>query len=824
MNNKHIQYAVHSAASIIGGAFLSLFAFAAVAQPPVTEESELTELTRPKSKIEAGVASVTDSNWKFGQYNGLNNSGAYGIGNFDIRGGGAYDSDDATRWRITGNNIGLESRSFTGEYKDQGKYKLDFGYDEIPRYLNNTYQTPYLGTGGADLALPGNWKYPPNNNMRALPASDLPDFHTVDMGTKRERIDGGFSYYFNPQWEGQASMRHEEKNGIQALGAPIMGANPRQAVILPNPIAQSTDQINASMKYTGDKGYGQFAYYASLFHNDINGVTFQNPFGAPIGNVPAFGRMSSMPDNQFHQFSLTGGYNFSPATKLVANGAYARNWQNQDFLPYNTSVNGGGTFPTSNLNGDVETKAVNLKLTHKVNKDLNFASAYKYDERDNHTPINKYIFFDADGLGVTGTPTVRSNTPYSKRIQQGNLDANYSFAQGHWIKAGYEIQNIDRWCNGTWISCADTPTTTEHTGRLDYRGTFFDKLNSKLGYAYSHRTADNYNQDNALWAKLPTEAALYNQIAATGLPAWGPALGYPGIGGTPYPYPGVFPNNNPASIDGDINGLRRFNTANRDRQKVNSYVDYQVTNKLSMGLGGEFHYDNYPNSNFGLQSSRNWGINLDSSYAFNEDTSAQLFYSYQDILSKSAGMTYGIGTNLNTNAGSTAPGSVVGGCYNTVRAINNTAKTDPCRNWFTDMSDNINTVGLGVKHRGFLNGKLDFNSDFVYSFARTLIGVTGGQYVQSPTGTAANGPFFFIPAANMPTVKTETFQVKLDAKYIINKPSAVHLIYMFQHLFSSDFIYTGMQPAGTPQSVMPTFEQAPTYSIHAVGLSYIYNF
>ena len=434
----------------------------------MAEESDLTELTQqPKSKIEAGVGGVTDSNWKFGQYNGLNNSGAYGIGTIDIRGGGAYDSDDATRWRITGNNIGLESRSFTGEYKDQGKYKLNFGYDEIPRYLNNTFRTPYLGTGGANLTLPGNWQYPANNNMRALSASDLADFHTVDMGTKRERIDGGFSYFFNPQWEAQASMRHEDKNGLQALGAPIMGANPRQAAILPNPIDQSSDQINASMKFTGDKGFGQFAYYGSLFHNNINGVTFQNPFSAGgVGSVPAFGRMSSMPDNQFHQFSLTGGYNFSSATKLVAHGSYARNWQNQAFLPYNTSASGGGVLPTSNLNGDVETKAINLKLTHKVNKDLNFASAYKYDERENHTPINDYRFADADSTGAISN--VRNNAPYSKRIHQGNLDANYSFAQGHWIKAGYELQNIDRWCNSTWISCADTPTTTEHTGRMDY--------------------------------------------------------------------------------------------------------------------------------------------------------------------------------------------------------------------------------------------------------------------------------------------------------------------------------------------------------------------
>ncbi len=825
MNNNYITFSMRRTVALVGGAFLSLYAFAADA-----EDSDLTELTRPKSSVEAGVGGVTDSNWKFGQYNGLNKDGAYGIGNFDIRGGGAYDSGDASRWRITGSNIGRENRNFTGEYKEQGKFKLNFGYDELPMYRNNSFQTPFLGAGGDRLMLRNNsptdkWLYPSTtNNMRTLPAGDLPDFHTVDMGTKREKIDGGVSYILTPQWEAQASMRHEDKNGIQALGAPIGGGG-LKGLILPNPIAQTTDQMNASMKFTGDKGFGQFAYYGSLFHNNINGVTFQNPYAAASPTGPGFGRMSSAPDNQFHQFSLTGGYNFSPATKLVTSGSYARNWQNQDFLPYNYTGVGVGALPSLTLNGDVETKAANVKLTHRVDKDLNFAAAYKYDERENNTPVNQYNYLASDG--ITGTLASRSNVPYSKRIHQGNLDANYSFAQGHWLKAGYELQNIDRWCNKTWVSCADTPTTTEHTGRIDYRGTLFDRLNSKLGYAYSHRNANNYNQDNAAWATYPATAAnvaLYNAIAGTGLTGWGPSLGYPAAG-VPYPYPAVFTNNNQAAGTTDIvdiNGLGRFNTANRDRHKVNGYLDYQVTNKLTMGVGGDYRHDGYPNSNYGLQSSRIWGVNFDSSYAFNQDTSAQLFYSYQDTLNKSAGRG-NVSNAIATTAAlpvpySAALGSAVGGCYNTALAVNSNAKTDPCLNWNTAMSDNVDTVGLGVKHKGFLNGKLDINGDFLYSFARTLIGVTGGRY------QAFGSSQVYTPAANMPEVKTQMYQFKVDAKYTINKPSAVHLSYMYQYMFSSDYIYTGMQLAGTPQGVMPTFEQAPTYSIHAVGLSYIYNF
>ncbi len=104
----------------------------------------------------------------------------------------------------------------------------------------------------------------------------------------------------------------------------------------------------------------------------------------------------------------------------------------------------------------------------------------------------------------------------------------------------------------------------------------------------------------------------------------------------------------------------------------------------------------------------------------------------------------------NTNTGTATPGSVSGGCFNNVLAVNNNARVDPCRNWFTNMNDNVDTVGLGIKRKGLFGGKLDLNGDFLYSFARTLIGVKGGQYVQSPKGTAADGPFYYIPAADMP--------------------------------------------------------------------------
>jgi hypothetical protein len=656
-------------------------------------------------------------------------------------------------------------------------------------------------------------------------------------------------------------MRHEDKNGIQALGAPIVAS---RSVILPNPISQSTDQINASMNFVGEKAYGAFAYYGSIFHNDYNSVTFQNAFSAPSASNAKFGQMSTMPDNQFHQFTLSGGYNFSTDTKLVGSGAYGRNWQDQNFLPTSTM---NGTIPAQgNLNGAVDFKNVNVKLTHKATQDLNLAASYKYDERENLTSVNTYRFPDVDTAGPGAN--YRNNTPFSRRVQTGNLDANYIIAKGHNLQLGYEIQSIDRWCNGTWTSCVDTSTTTENIGKLDYRGKLTDKLNAKLGYAYSNRSAYNYNQDSAYLASFQApqtaqQVALYGNYLATGLPAWGPFLGYAPKAGVPYPFPSVFTNNNPVTLATgganalDINGLGRFNTAPRDRQSFHSLLDYQLTEKLNVAVNGDYRYDNYYESSFGLQSSKNWSLNLDSSYAFNEDFSGHVFYTYQDIQNNTVGASYAnnsnpdaittttittptpvrqpngttrivnVTTTTRTPTYSSAAGSVIGGCYNNVSAMVSNSKTDPCRNWLSSMGNTINTLGFGLKHKGLFSGKLDLNGDFLFSLAKTTTDVSGGQYGQ-PTGSAAisslSNPYYYMPATSMPIVNSQMYQIKLNAKYNFSKSSAAHLTYSFQHLSSNDYIYTGMNQLGTPAGVMPTNMQAPVYSVHAVGLSYIYNF
>src|ERR1700694_4788643 len=353
-------FAVRASVVAVQGALAALAVVSAVR----AEESDnaTRQLIQPTNQVEVGAGYVSQDSFKFGQYNGLFNRGFYGIFNFDVRSADAYDSDSALRWRVVGTDLGLDTRKISAEIGEQGKFRVSVGLHEMRTNRSDTYQTPYLGTGSNNLTLPANWLVPVvpqvnanSGNFRALnpitglapslvagvvtpptaahqppvnniTPADVPAFHNVDIETTRKKYDGAFSYQFDPQWEFKVSAQREDKTGAKLMNM-LSLASGTAAVTLPDLIDQSTDQYNVSVNYTGEKAFLQAAYYGSVFKNHVDSMNWQKPV------VPAnFAHMSSAPSNEFHQFTVTGGYHFSPTTKLVLVGSYARNTQNDSFL------------------------------------------------------------------------------------------------------------------------------------------------------------------------------------------------------------------------------------------------------------------------------------------------------------------------------------------------------------------------------------------------------------------------------------------------------------------------------------------------------------
>lgn len=896
-----------------------------VAQAADSEEDPaVTAMVRPTSTIEAGVGYNSDKSYKFGEYNGLQDRGVTGIANFDIRGGGRYDNGDTTRWSVQGSNLGLEDRNLQAEYGMQGLFRLKFEYDELLRNRSDSYQTPYLGAGSNNLTLQPDWQVPSVQTNRAtinspnarglsaavqagqylpttsgasvtggpavvagIPASpgplraaqaaliignDLPDFHGYDLDTKRTRYEGGFLVNFGSEWDFQASARHEDKDGAKPMGTVSRATGGDISMIIADPIKQTTDQFNASANWTGKRGFAQAAYYGSVFYNDVKSLTWQNWAMATnaAGNTNT---MSSAPDNQFHQINFTGGWSFTPTTKLVASGSYGRGTQNERFLqdaftPY---------VSRSSLEGLVETSSVNVKFSFRPLRNLNSNLGYKYDNRDNQTPVGIFAFYDTNetpaaapavpgtnnqaafqafsqALGLSKTAiasngTINANRPYSRKLNQVTFDNDYRVWHSQYVKLGYEFEQIDRECPGSWIDCSDAKQTREHSGMFEWHGNLFlDSLNGRAGYTYASKKVD-YNE-NAFLALVPmanvvpniapasATMSAYQFMKSMGWTGYGPVAGYVNTA-TLVPanvnYNLFFNNNNALTqqLYGNANriselvGMRRYNLADRDRHKVRGNLNWQATDSLSFQGGLDFNKDEYDNSVYGLKDAEKWAFNFDADYVFSEKFKANVFYTHEIDRQNSAGNTYTANSATAAQNGVTALSSTCGS-YANLLARNLVNKIDPCTNWGQETTDDIDTVGLDVNHKGFFGGRLELNGNFIYSMARTNTDMTGGNWANNPAAGLASAPTrtiaaFWIPAADLPEVKTETYQIALTGQYKLDVRSSLRGMYSYAHMSSNDYMYDGMQ-AGGLSGVLPSFEKAPSYSDHFVGLSYIYSF
>lgn len=723
------------------------------------------------NSIEVGVANVSQSSAKFGEYNGLNKSGGVFLGNINMRGGDANSGGNGTsRWNIYGTDLGTTSRALGGAVSNQGSWDLSIGYDELRHNISNTYQTPMQGSmGGNSFTLPANFgtinTATGQPSARVLTPTQLGAFHTEDIGSTRKNTSFGAGFNFSPKLGLRFDYNHLDQSGAKLIGTGLQGGisltggstGRAEAVnILMNPTKYQTDTFNLALNWAGDKGNLTGSYYGSIFHEGYNSVSWQgnqaSGASACVGTACFVNdSMSTAPSNRFHQLNLSGGYAFTPSTKLAGGLSYGRNTQDDSYAPtsimqvsgtaYSTMQAGG--LPQTSLNGSVITKHADLKLSNQTTKDLTLSAGFKYNERDNNTASSTYRYKDIGNGNYTGV-----NLPYSNKKTQYELAGDYRLAKNQNIRVTYEREDIKRWCDGVvgGAQCVSSPSSDEDKLGLSYRLRASDGIRLNAGYAYAKRNGEI--------------TSLYSSNA------------------------GTYPKVNSADVVGFVSAP--FVSRKQDVWKAG--VNWQATDKFDLGLNGRYSKDTY-DTTLGVQDGKTQSINLDATYSYNESGSVSAYASWQ---SRDRGMRNGGNGSITV-----APTSI----------------------WTNQLNEDGHSIGLNTKHTGLMGGKLALLGDLSYSFDTSRYStqipypVTGGC---SSTGVLTCG--------DTPDIKNRLIALRLSGTYQVDKASKIAVAYLHQRLSSDDYYYNTYQYGYTPNRVIPTNEKAPGYSVNVVGVSYIYSF
>jgi MtrB/PioB family decaheme-associated outer membrane protein len=408
-----------------------------------SDEAEIYRLITPESTISSfGVGYVGNNNQYFGEYNGMNQRGAYGLLDAYVV---KRNNETGTWYKFTTSNLGLEDRDIRWEQERQGDWGYSLDFSQIPRYNPLTVTTGLAGIGTTTQTING------------LPMQN------VQLDTKRKRFTLDLNKFLPAGYDFQVRYRHEDKDGSRMYGQGVFGT----VNFLAEPINQTTQQVDAILNYTGEDLQLSGGYYGTWFDN-------QNTALNVIGGIAAFSPMALPPGNQSHQANLTGGYNFTPTTRGNFKAAYTYQIQDQGFVV--PAITG-----TSNLGGKLDTTLVQAGLTSQLMPKLSVLANVRYEYRNDKTPVYQYF------TGTTPTSTLDgTNEPRTLKTIDSKLEASYMLPMGFRFTGGgnYVVQQRNEFAIRS-VSFRDKTYETNY--RAELRRALSETVTGAVSYVHSDR-------------------------------------------------------------------------------------------------------------------------------------------------------------------------------------------------------------------------------------------------------------------------------------------------------------------------------------------------
>jgi MtrB/PioB family decaheme-associated outer membrane protein len=517
--------------------------------------------------IDFGAIGVDSGDYQYGKYTGLNHSGGYLL----LDGEYGYRDEQADYWKVDASRLGLLSRSLSVEGGRQGLFELTGSFQGIPYYRFNDAFTPFRGASGNRLALPSNWVAGASTQQMTALADSL-----NRIGIRQKREIAALGARFMPRatnWKFDVDYRHDKQTGTGITGANFLTTTS----LLAAPLDYATDQVDAGAQYAHDKWQIRLGYYGSFFHDADSALTWNNPFTpyVPGANV---GRMTTAPDNDFNQFSVSGAWQILPSTRLMASGAFGAAKQDDGFIA--STINPDlavPQLPRSSLDGRIDTRNYTVRLTSRPAARVAFTADYVEDTRNNKTAQAAYTQAVTD-VFVGSTLT---NLPYSFYRRTGRVLGDFTITRGVKLEAGMRSERY----HATFQDVAHSVTPS---GWAELRMTNWSRFGFSLKYDRSHRMVDQY------------------QTA-----------------------PGIIAVENPL--------LRRFDQANRIREQVMATAYVVPVQSVSLGLSLERNHDNYENSQVGLTGDSNYSLNLTGDWTPTKDASLGAYLTRQIISANQAG-------------------------------------------------------------------------------------------------------------------------------------------------------------------------------------------
>ena len=576
-----------------------------------------------------------------------------------------------------------------------------------------------------------------------------------------------FVFTPTPNLELSADYTRIKKDGERpfsmAFGSP--GGNFMEIL---EPINQTVHDLRLKLSYVTDTWQIQAGYTFSAFENAFSSVSSANPCFGLTGEVtatppgcggdssgPSTGLTSLPPNNQAHTLNLAGGINLPYRTRITGNFAYSLRLQDDDFLAHTVNAALAGSpllvLPQKSLNGVVGTALVNLNATSRPIQPLTLTLKYRMFDLRDHSDEPIFAGHVQDDRSLAEEQRTSPRFGYTKHNL--DLDGRWKFGQPVALTLGAGWERWDR------VDHREAPRSDEVFGKaaLDYKP--WDWLAARLTYRPSFRRISEYN------TFAHHEHTVLEEESASAL------------------------------AQGQSTLLRKFDEADRDRQRVDLLLQFFPLDTLTASVNGSWKFDDYLNSPLGLQEATNWSAGFDLGWTPSDRFALTAGYVHEYIFQK----------QLSRNR----------------IVVDNVVQEFVDYNWLSNNIDTVDTFYLGAK-LALIPGRLDWNIGMNYSTA------TGQILTRNPNGAPTSGSSSqntTASAKRMPAFDDTLIRVDTALRYHISKAWTLGLVYAFENFTKHDWRTDTLNPflPGVTSSIW-LGSDAKNYTAHIVAVTLGYRF
>ena len=218
------------------------------------------------------------------------------FGDFNFAAGskdGLYEID---AW---GKNVGYSDQRYDAYLSKAGEQYFNFMWDQTPHVYSTSGSTLFNTNGNALTlinpnigalisAAPGGAGFPniPNGtSAKANAISTIINSNVVptDVGIRRDTAAVDYRYTPTDNWDIRANYSNMRRTGSQVDSVLFTGTNNGSRVDVAKPVADTTQNFGVNGEYSGTSAWGQkfnamVGYNGSVYQDDFNNYTVQNPF------------------------------------------------------------------------------------------------------------------------------------------------------------------------------------------------------------------------------------------------------------------------------------------------------------------------------------------------------------------------------------------------------------------------------------------------------------------------------------------------------------------------------------------------------------------